>query len=207
MKNTAFSLPLVAIACDHREVRANIAIGLSNHGCRYHPIASGQDLIDTLDYIKPDCILLDICLADIDGLATMRSMPRSARHIPVIFIIPHADIELVVKAMKAGAADVIEKSTPIDGIVAKIHEALSLRTTKITSEESTRKARELINTLTRREREIMLLVCEGLQSKEIAARIDLGVRTVESHRHHAIKKLGDSKLLNIVKMFQSAGDI
>ena len=65
-------------------------------------------------------------------------------------------------------------------------------------------ARELIANLTKREHEVMRLACDGMRNKEIADTLNLGVRTVESYRHQAIQKLGESKLINIAKIFQAA---
>ncbi len=198
------SSALIAIVDDQRDVRTTIGRGLVRHGFRCHPFASGQDLLDALEYLEPDCILLDLRMPVLDGLETLKAIPAHRRHIPVIFFSSHGDVPLAVQAVKAGAADFIEKPGTFEQIAEKIGAALATSRPIAEKSHSALEARALLATLTRREIEIMRLACEGLQSKEIAARLDLSVRTVESHRYHAIRKLGDGKLINIAKIFRAA---
>jgi len=205
MAESADSGPLVAIVDDQRDVRTTLGKGLGRMGYRCHPFASGQDLVDALDYLEPDCILLDMRMPGLDGLETLRQIPANRRHIPVIFFTSHGDIALAVEAMKTGAADFVEKPGSLAQISEKIDAALAARPQGVAGSHEAAQARELIGKLTEREREVMQFVCEGFQSKEIADKLDLSVRTIDSHRHHAIQKLGDSKLVSIIRIFEAAG--
>lgn len=204
MNDQAETAPLIAIVDDNRDVRTTIGRGLERHGYRFHPLASGGDLIEALEYLEPDCILLDLQMPGMDGMETLRAIPSDRRHIPVIFFTSHGDVPLAVEAIKAGAVDFIEKPETFEKITEKINLALVSSKPLAEKSHSAQDARAMLASLTRRENEVMRLVCDGLQSKEIAARLDLSVRTVESHRHHAIQKLGESKILNILKIFQAA---
>jgi FixJ family two-component response regulator len=196
--------PLVAIVDDQRDVRTTVGRGLSAHGFRAHPFASGQDLLDALEYLEPDCILLDMRMPGMDGLETLKAIPERRRGIPVVFFTSHGDIPLAVEAMQLGAADFIEKPGSFEQIASKLRAALSARAKSADQAYSGENAREIIASLTAREREIMQLASNGMQSKEIAAHLNISVRTVESHRHHAIQKIGDGRLINIARLFRAA---
>lgn len=196
--------PLVAIVDDQRDVRTTVGRGLSAHGFRAHPFASGQDLLDALEYLEPDCILLDMRMPGMDGLETLKAIPERRRGIPVVFFTSHGDIPLAVEAMRLGAADFIEKPGSFEQIASKLRAALSARAKSADQAYSGENAREIIASLTAREREIMQLASNGMQSKEIAAHLNISVRTVESHRHHAIQKIGDGRLINIARLFRAA---
>ncbi|MFN4039235.1 MAG: response regulator transcription factor [Erythrobacter sp.] len=196
--------PLVAIVDDQRDVRTTVGRGLAAHGFRAHPFASGQDLLEALEYLEPDCILLDMRMPGLDGIETLKAIPERRRSIPVVFFTSHGDIPLAVEAMRLGAADFIEKPGSFDQIATKIRAALATRSRPADQSYTSDEARTIIANLTAREREIMQLASDGLQSKEIAARLDISVRTVESHRHHAIQKIGDGRLINIARLFRAA---
>lgn len=195
--------PLVAIVDDQRDVRTTVVRGLTSHGFRCHPFASGQDLLDALEYLEPDCILLDFRMPGLDGIETIKAMPEIHRRIPILFFTSHGDIPLAVEAMRLGAADFIEKPGSFSMIAEKINAAMALRKKSDDSGYSPQQAQEIMAKLTNREREIMRFASEGLQSKQIADRLNLSVRTVESHRHHAIQKIGDGSLVNTVRLFQT----
>lgn len=196
--------PLIAVVDDQRDVRTTLSRGLAAHGFRCHPLASGQDLIDALEYLTPDCILLDIRMPGLDGIETLKAIDSKRRNTPVLFFTSHGDVPLAVQAMQLGAADFIEKPSSFEEIVAKVRSALAASSKGDTGPYTAKQARVLVAKLTAREREIMALACEGLLNKEIATRLNLSVRTVESHRGHAIQKIGEGRLVNIIKLFQAA---
>jgi RNA polymerase sigma factor (sigma-70 family) len=196
--------PLVAIVDDERDVRTTIGLGLKKHGYRCHPFSSGQDLIDALGYVRPDCILLDLRMPGMDGIETLKAIGDAYRHVPVILFTSHGDIPKAIEAMKAGAEDLIEKPASLKFISETIDRALAERQPLREQTHSVLMARELIAQLTPRERQVIELACDGLTSSAIAEQLDLSVRTVESHRHNAIKKLQEDKIVNILRLFQEA---
>lgn len=196
--------PLIAVVDDQRDVRTTLSKGLAAHGFRCHPLASGQDLIDALEYLTPDCILLDIRMPGLDGIETLKAIKGKRRDTPVLFFTSHGDVPLAVRAMQLGAADFIEKPSTFEEIIAKLRSALAASSKGDSGAYTVKQARALVAKLTSREREIMSLACQGLLNKEIANRLNLSVRTIESHRGHAIQKIGEGRLVNIIKLFQAA---
>jgi len=196
--------PLVAVVDDQRDVRTTVGRGLERHGVRVHPFMSGADLLEALEYLRPDCILLDIRMPGMDGLETLKAIPQHLRYIPVIFFTSHGDIQLAVEAMKCGAADFIEKPGTFATIVQKIESALATSRPRVEKSHSARQARDLIEGLTRRENEVIRLACAGLRNKDIAEKLSIGVRTVEFHRQQAIHKLGEHSLVKVASLLQIA---
>lgn len=207
MQDDTRAQPLIAIVDDQRDVRTTLGRGLARHGYQCHPLASGADLLEALEYLHPDCILLDMRMPGLDGMTTLKAIPSHCRHIPVLFFTSHGDIPLAVEAIKAGATDFIEKPGTFGSIVEKIEAALESSKPSAEKSQVAQEARELIASLTKREHEVMRLACDGMQSKEIATHLALSVRTVEAHRYHAIQKLGESKLVSIARIFQAAEEV
>lgn len=204
MTDTSVRGPLIAIVDDERDVRTTVGRGLAKLGYRCHPFGGGQDLLDGLAYVKPDCILLDLRMPGMDGLETLKAIPDDKRHISVILFTSHGDIPLAIEAVKAGAEDFIEKPASLEEIARKIDNAIGARLHKREEVQSLVMARELLAQLTPREHEVMEMACDGLLSGEIAEKLDVSIRTVEAHRHNAISKLKEDKLVNILKIFQAA---
>lgn len=204
MPTTERPEPLIALVDDQRDVRTTVGKGLERHGYRIHPLIGGQDLLETLEYLEPDCILLDVRMPGMDGLSTLARIPPERRHIPVIFFTSHGDVPLAVEAMKNGAADFIEKPSTFETIVAKIEAALLASKPSVEKSRSAAQARELVSDLTKRENEVIRLACKGMRNKEIAEQLGIGVRTVEFHRFQAINKLGESNLLRVARIFEAA---
>ncbi len=143
-------------------------------------------------------------MPELDGLATMRRIPPRSRHIPVIFFTSHGDVPLAVEAMKSGGIDFIEKPATFEVIASKIEAAILSAKPFAGESQSADQARKLLAQLTKREAEVMRLACEGLRNKEIAERLKIGIRTVETYRHQAMHKLGEPNLINVAKIYEVA---
>jgi len=196
---------LVALVDDDRDVRTTVGRGLTKLGYRCHPFGGGEDFLEALEYLRPDCILLDLRMPGMDGMATLKAIPDNMRHVAVLLFTSHGDIPIAIEATKAGAEDFIEKPASLELIAEKIELAIRKRSPKREETKSMVMARELLARLTPREYEIMKLACDGLLSGQIAKRLGISVRTVEAHRHKAISKLREDKLVNILRLFQTAG--
>lgn len=198
--------PLVAIVDDQRDVRTTLGRGLAAHNFRCHPFSSGPDLLEALEYLEPDCILLDLRMPEMDGLETLGAIPSNRRHIPIIFFTSHGDVSVAVEAMRLGAKDFIEKPASFAFIADKIRAAIVSKQEPAETKLTKKDAKLIIDGLTDRQQQIMRSVCDGLPNKEIAARLGLSIRTVESHRHFAYKKIGNGNVLQIARIFELAKD-
>ena len=171
--------------------------------------AAGYDVIafssaeKFLDICTPDtlgCIILDVSMPNMDGPTLQEELTRRGLKLPIIFLSGQGTIPLTVRTMKAGAMDFLTK--PVEGSVlrARVKEALeqcSLLQSKTRISQAS--AARLAN-LTEREREVMLLAIAGHTSKEIAMRLNISFRTVETHRTRVIQKTGAANMLELASL-------
>lgn len=146
------------------------------------------------------CLLLDVRMPGINGLALQQLLQEKNVQLPIILISGHGDIPMAVNAIKAGALDFIEK--PFDdrrllGLVAK---ALELAELRFEAFRENQKIESRYATLSQREREVMSLVIDGLANREIAETLGISPKTVEVHRARVMSKMQAASLPELVNM-------
>ena len=150
------------------------------------------------------CVLTDVRMPDIDGLALLRRLRVQGSLVPVIVMTGQGDIAIAVQAMKAGAVDFLEKPFDDDALFEAIRRALEqserLRELAATSEDATSR----IATLTPREREVFDLLVSGLPNKAIANTLGASPRTIEVHRARVFEKLRANNLPDLVRLLLAA---
>jgi len=151
------------------------------------------------------CVLTDVRMPDIDGLALLRRLREQGISLPVIVMTGQGDIAIAVQAMKAGAVDFLEKPFTDDALLEAIGRALEqgerLREIAATSAE----AASRLATLTPREREVFDLLVTGLPNKAIANTLGASPRTIEVHRARVLEKLKAHSLPDLVRLLLAAG--
>lgn len=140
-----------------------------------------------------------------DGLELTRRLKTMGVDLPVIIITGHADVALAVAAMKAGAADFIEKPFDDDTILKAVWRALSIRSATDARAAEQRVAAQRIEGLSQRERQVMDGLVAGKANKVIAYDLDISPRTVEIYRAHLMIKTGAHSLSELVRLALSAG--
>jgi FixJ family two-component response regulator len=173
-----------------------------------HVVATFPGAREFLEICTPDiegCLILDMSMPDMDGLALQQELLRRDIQLPILFLSGHGSIPATVRAIKAGAMDFMTK--PVDGevLLARVQEALQ-RSSRIRQQaDEDRVIASRLAALTEREREIMLLAVAGYTSKEIAQRLAISYRTVEIHRAHVMHKTGASNLLELARIAGALG--
>lgn len=153
----------------------------------------------------PNCImLLDQRMTGMSGLDLQAELAKRGIDLPIIFITGHGDVQMSVKAIKAGAIDFIEKPFSNEDLLASIREAFSRSgDSKKIAELKQRHA-----SLTGREQEVMKHVVAGMSNRHLAERLGVSDRTIEVHRSRVMKKMGADSLPDLVRkyaMYQKAG--
>ena len=190
----------VHIVDDDVAVRAALRTLLRAASFMTEEYSSAEQFLERVDSGKPGCVLADLRMPGMSGLELQRALNERDAPQPIIFMSGHADVAMAVKAMKAGAADFLEK--PVDGelLVETIRHwaqhALQ------THQAHRGRAQNIIKLqrLTPREREIMNLLVEGKQNKQIASLLGISCRTVEAHRSKLMKKLGARSVSEVVRI-------
>ena len=190
----------VFVVDDDAAVRDSLRMMLKAAGCTVATFAGADEFLSAYNSETVGCIVLDINMPGMNGSALQEELNRRGSRLPIIFLTGQGSIPLSVRSLKLGAMDFLTK--PVDGteLLACVTQALDkcLQLQKQAHESQSRASRLAI--LTEREREVMMLVIDGLTSKEIAQRLGINFRTVENHRAHVMLKTGSSNLLELARI-------
>jgi two-component system response regulator FixJ len=164
--------------------------------------------LEFLDDLAPDargCIISDVRMPGMDGVELIHAL--KARHclMPVIVITGHADVTVAVQAMKAGAAEFVQKPFESELILRLVRACLEENDDAV--DASSRRLRVLrrIESLTAREHQVLDLIMEGASNKLIASSLDISPRTVEIYRANVMSKMRADSLSDLIRMTLSAG--
>jgi two-component system response regulator FixJ len=188
---------------DDDSVRRSLGLLLSTAGLASRPYDNALTFMRDCDDLAPGCIVTDMQMPGMDGLALLRQLKaRNVPH-PVLVITGHGRIPRVVEAFNAGAFDYLEKPLDDDTVLAAVRAAL-----KADKEASRRRAlendrRTTFETLTLREHQVLDGLVEGRSNKVIARDLGISPRTVEAHRATMMVKSGVQSLPALVRMVMS----
>jgi len=196
--------PTVHIIDDDPAIRDSLALLLQSSGLKAVAYPSAESFLAVaLD--GPGCLVLDVRMPGMGGLALQEELARRDRRIPVIVVTGHADVPLAVRAMKAGAVDFVEKPFDHEALLAAVRKALDLgiETARITARDE--EVQRRVGLLTPREREVLDALIAGKPNKIIARELSISHRTVEIHRARVMEKMRARTLSELVRMGLSVG--
>lgn len=190
----------ILIADDHAIVRAGIRALLQLHPdfVIVGEAADGHEALAQAQTLQPDVVLMDIGMPGMDGLAATHEIVQACPKSRVIILTQHENREYVVPALKVGAAGYVLKRAPDDSLVRAIREVwaggtyLDPRVSAVLVEGARRSGGEVdpYDTLTEREREVLVMLGRGSTYQEVADALFISTRTVEFHRSNLARKLG-----------------
>jgi two-component system, LuxR family, response regulator FixJ len=187
--------PSIFIVDDDAAARDSLALLLSLKGFRTLTFARAEDFLATFREEWCGCILVDVRMPGMDGLTLQRELKLRNIKLPVIVMTAHGDVATARHALRAGAIDYLEKPLDDHALGGAIDEALAFRVAaKVTPEKDD------LSRLTRREREVMDLLVEGLANREIANQLDISPRTVEVYKARLMEKLNVKGLAELIRM-------
>lgn len=180
---------IVFVIDDDAAVRDALSVHLDLAGLPVRSFASAREFLAAADPDQGGCAVIDIRMPDLDGLSLQQEMVRRGLTLPVIIVTGHGDVGAAVTAFRAGAVDFLQKPFDEDMLIERIREAIERdrRARRLSLEVS--EIRNRFNLLSPREQEVMDLVAQGHSNKVIAIRLDIGVRTVETHRAKVLEKM------------------
>jgi FixJ family two-component response regulator len=197
--------PTVVIIDDDASVREALRGLFESVGLRTDSHASVQAFLTSGAPSGPCCIVLDIRLPGQSGLEFQESLARDGNAVPVVLISAHVDVAMAVRAMKAGAVDVLTKPVREQDLLEAINLALARDKVKREEIRQHHTLQSRYATLTAREREIMVLVALGRLNKQIAAEVELTEATVKLHRGHMMRKMKAGSVAELVRMTDVLG--
>ena len=167
--------------------------------------ASAQEFLDGARVERPACLVLDVHMPGVSGLALQHELARRGVEIPIIFLTGHGDIPMTVRAMKAGAVEFLTKPVKSRDLLAAIRSAIERGRVSHQARREREALRERYDRLTPREREVLPLVVAGLLNKQIAGELAASERTVKFHRAHIMKKMQADSFADLVRIAERLG--
>jgi two-component system, NarL family, response regulator NreC len=202
----------ILIADDHEVVREGMRTLIENQpGWEVCGMAmNGQEAVDTAKKLKPEVVVLDMTMPELDGLEALRQIKRALPNTEVVIFSAHHSEEVIEQLFDAGAKSYIQKSDASRYLVAAIKslaqhkpfftpEISQILFAKFLSAGACKGQSGLEHALTAREREIVRLLAEGHSNKEIASSLGISTRTAETHRASLMRKLGIESLAALVR--------
>ena len=190
--------PLVHVVDDEAAIRDSLAMLLRSVGLQSRAYAGAQAFLDSWRPGGAECLVCDVRMPGMSGLELQEALKARNAQLPVVLITGHGDVAMAVRAMKAGASDFIEKPFNDQVLLDAVNRALARARNGHGAGRAEIEAR--VESLTPREREVMLLVAEGRPNKVVATRLGLSTRTVEVHRAKLMEKMQARSLAELVRM-------
>jgi FixJ family two-component response regulator len=196
---------VVFVIDDDPSMRGAIEDLVGSVGLQVRAFASPQDFLQSQLPEVPGCLVLDVRLPGVSGLAFQKDLAKLGVTLPVIFITGHGDIPMSVRAMKAGAVEFLTKPFHDQELLDAIHTAIERDRERRREAVLVAELQERYATLTERERQIMALVVVGRANKQIAAELNLSEMTVKVHRGQVMRKMHAGSLPELVRMADRLG--
>lgn len=190
----------VYLVDDDDDVRRSVGFMLKTSGYTVESFENGTDFLKESRMLDPGCVLLDIQMPEMTGLEVQEEMRQRGLPFPVVVMTGHGDIDVAVKAMKAGAIDFIEKPFAKEEMLGAISEAFDRLDHNDARRQRRADAQVLINALTPREYEVLEGLVKGHPNKTIGYDLGISPRTVEIHRANVMKKLDVSNLSDLLRI-------
>jgi two-component system response regulator FixJ len=189
----------VHVVDDDAAVRRSLERLLDAAGFKSVSYETSQAFLAVAPSLSCGCVLLDVRMPGMDGLAVQASLAKLENHLPVIVITGQGDVQTAVRAMKAGAVDFIEKPYDDKILVKAIELALSIPRRADRDREAI-EAAQRVAALSPREREVLDGLVAGRPNKVIAYDLSISVRTVEVHRARMMERLGVRQLAEAIRL-------
>jgi FixJ family two-component response regulator len=190
----------VLVIDDDPDLRVSVGRLLRSLGLDAQLFASISDFLRSDPLDGPTCLVLDVRLPGQSGLDLQRELAAANRELPIIFITGHGDIPMSVQAMKGGAIEFLTKPFRDQDLLDAIRLGLSRDRARRENEKALAALRERFESLSPREREIMIQVAHGRLSKQIAGDIGIAEGTVKVHRSRLMHKMKARSLPELSRM-------
>jgi RNA polymerase sigma factor (sigma-70 family) len=191
----------VHVVDDDASFRTAIERRLKQAGYAVSTYPSAQQLLDKPpSESEPGCILLDVRIPDLSGPELQDRLSQLGSTVPIVFLSGYADVPVTVRAIKAGAEDFLTKPVSSEQLLHTIEQAMAHHEASRAKKRKLDGLRELMDTLTPRERQVFERVVQGKINKQIAQQLGATERTIKAHRHRVMEKMKVQTLAELVSI-------
>jgi len=181
------------------EMRAALSLALGSPGRIVRSFGSAEDyLASKMVYNRPTCVVTEVRLRAMSGLALQKRLQSEGCRVPVIFLSGSADVAIAVQAIHDGGFDYLEKPVHRQLLLERIERALDEHARQLREDEKRHEFESNVASLSRRQRDVYFLLIQGKSNKQIAAELQIGLPTVTRHRAKILAKFGVSNPFRLV---------
>jgi FixJ family two-component response regulator len=199
--------PLVFVVDDDPSVRKGLTRLLDSSGYQVETFGSAAEFLAREPHAGACCLVLDVRMPGLTGLELQERLVAEGRRMSIVFVTGHVDVPKSVKAMKAGAVDLLTKPVDAKDLIAAIQRAVAKDREDRSAETRVAEVRQRVKLLTAREMEVFALVVTGMLNKQIAAALDIGEKTVKVHRARVMEKMRARSVAALVRLADEVGVI
>jgi FixJ family two-component response regulator len=197
--------PLVLVVDDEPSVRKSLTRVLASAGYPVEAFASAREFLAREPHPGPCCLVLDVRMPGLTGIQLQELLAATGRRMSIVFVSGHADVRTSVKAMKAGAVDLLTKPVDAHDLIAAIQRAVTKDERDRATEARRAEIQWRVRLLTPRETEVFALVVTGMLNKQIAVALGIGEKTVKVHRARVMEKMRAGSVAELVRLADEAG--
>lgn len=197
--------PLVFVVDDNPSVRKSLTRLLASAGYTVEAFGSAREFLARPPHPDPCCLVLDVRMPGLTGIQLQEMLAATGRRMAIVFVTGHADVPTSVKAMKAGAVDLLTKPVDAKDLIAAIQQAVTRDERDRATDARRAEIQQRVGMLTARETEVFALVVTGMLNKQIAAALGIGEKTVKVHRARVMEKMGAASVAELVRLADGAG--
>ncbi|HOD36210.1 MAG TPA: response regulator [Syntrophales bacterium] len=197
--------PIVFIIDDDSSIRRSLERLVKSVGLKAKSFDSAAQFLQSGHREETGCLILDVRMPEISGLALQEKLSKAGILLPIIFISGHGTVPMSVRAMKAGAVDFLQKPFDEQELLDAVYRAVDRCTQAKAQREELKEIQVRIRSLTPKEYEVLACVITGMQNKNIADRLSTAEKTIKVHRASVMKKMGAQSVADLVRMAEKAG--
>lgn len=197
--------PVVYLLDDEPEMVKALTRLLRAEGFQVQGFSSAREFLAHARPPGPACLVLDVAMPDVDGLAVQEHLRHANAELPIVFLTGHGDIPMSVRAIKAGAENFLTKPVNAADLLPAIRAALQRAAEQQSGREELTTLRQRLGCLTPREREVLGHVIAGKMNKQIAADLGTGEQNIKVHRGRLMRKLGLRSVAELVRLAERLG--
>ena len=200
--------PRILLADDHRLVAEGLRSLLEPEFELVGIVEDGRALIAASEKFRPDVIIADISMPLLNGIEAVRQIKKTNKDVKVIFLTMHPDVTYAVSALEAGALGYVLKHSAPSELITAVRRALRGKSyitpllegeVMLSKQKGSVERRQEPSHLTKRQREVLQLLAEGHQAKEIASFLNISTRTVEYHKYQMMKDVGMKTVADLIR--------